>query len=196
LIPSPHQSTCVYRPRPSAGLRRGEVIGLEWNDLDMKRGEITVQRAVYRGVANTPKGGKTRTVPMTVQLRAALQGHRHLAGPRVLVAATDEGIRSAMERLTRAARLPAGTRMKRGKEVPRWRGLYHKLRHTFCTRLAMAGVPPRTIQALAGHESIETTMRYMHVAESAPAAAIAALDSAGTRRAPEEAADKKRSDAQ
>jgi hypothetical protein len=38
-------------------------------------------------------------------------------------------------------------------------------------------------------------MRYMHVAESAPAAAIAALDSAGTMRAPGEAADKKRSDA-
>jgi site-specific recombinase XerD len=56
------------------------------------------------------------------------------------------------------------------------KGKCHKLRHTFCTRLAMAGQAPRTIQALAGHVSIETTMRYMHVTRAAPAAAIAALD--------------------
>jgi integrase len=95
----------------------------------------------------------------------------------VLTGASDENIRSTMERLSRRAGLPAGTRMKRGKEVPRWLGLYHKLRHTFCTRLAMTpGVTPRTIQALAGHVSIETTMRYMHVAAEAPADAIRALD--------------------
>jgi integrase len=159
-----------------AGLRRGEVIGLEWADIDFPRGNLTVRRAVYRGVVGTPKGNAQRIIPLTPRLKAALQRHRHLAGPRVLVAATDESIRSAMERLARRAGLPAGTRMKRGKEVPRWRGLYHKLRHTFCTRLAMGGVPPRTIQALAGHVSIETTMRYMHVSARAPAEAIRALD--------------------
>jgi integrase len=162
-----------------AGLRRGEVIGLEWPDIDFGRGTLTVRRTVYRGVVGTPKGCAERTIPLTPRLKAALQAHRHVAGARVLVDATDESVRSTMERLSRRAGLPSGTRMKRGKEVPRWLGLFHKLRHTFCTRLAMAGVPPRTIQALAGHVSIETTMRYMHVSERAPADAIRALASAG-----------------
>lgn len=159
-----------------AGLRRGEVIGLEWPDIDFGRSELTVRRAVYRGVVGTTKGNAERVIPLTPRLKAALLAHRHLAGPRVLVAATDESVRSTMERLSRHAGLPAGTRMKRGKEVPRWAGLYNKLRHTFCTRLAMAGVPPRTVQALAGHVSIETTMRYMHVSARAPTEAIRALD--------------------
>jgi hypothetical protein len=62
------------------------------------------------------------------------------------------------------------------------KGKVHKLRHTFCTRVAMAGQAPRTIQALAGHVSSETTLRYMHVVESAPARAARAIR--GTRRAP------------
>ncbi|ABC81235.1 tyrosine-type recombinase/integrase [Anaeromyxobacter dehalogenans] len=161
-----------------AGLRRGETIGLEWPDIDFQAGTLTVRRAVYRGVVGTTKGNAERVVPLTERLRDALLAHRHLAGRRVLTGATDESIRSVMERLSRHAGLPAGTRMKRGKEVPRWAGLYHKLRHTFCTRLAMAGVPPRTIQALAGHVSIETTMRYMHVSARAPVEAIRALDAA------------------
>lgn len=164
-----------------AGLRRGEVLGLEWTDLDTKRGEIVVQRAVYRGVEGTPKSGESRTVPMTDRLRAALAAHRHLQGPRVIVGATDEGIRALMEKIERKAGLPSHRTTKRGR--PRYLGRFHKLRHTFGTRLAMAGVAPRTIMELMGHANIETSMRYMHVVKAAPAAAIRALD-LGTRRAP------------
>lgn len=51
----------------------------------------------------------------------------------------------------------------------------HVLRHTFCTRLAAAGVDVRTIQALAGHSSITTTMRYTHLVESKAHEAIRTL---------------------
>jgi site-specific recombinase XerD len=41
---------------------------------------------------------------------------------------------------------------------------WHVLRHTFCSHLAMRGAAPAAIQALAGHQSVTTTMRYMHLA--------------------------------
>ena len=51
----------------------------------------------------------------------------------------------------------------------------HILRHTFCSHLAMAGKPARAIQALAGHSSITTTERYMHLAPAAARDAIEGL---------------------
>jgi integrase len=60
---------------------------------------------------------------------------------------------------------------------------WHTLRQTFCTRFAMCGMPTRSIEALAGHSSITTTMRYMHVVSGATDVAIAALDAADASRA-------------
>ena len=39
----------------------------------------------------------------------------------------------------------------------------HRLRHTFCSHLAMRGAPARAIQELAGHQDLMTTQRYMHL---------------------------------
>ncbi len=152
-----------------AGLRLGEIVALEWTDIDFIRNVIQVQRAEWRGVVDRPKGGKTRLVPMTTRLAAALKAHRHLRGPRVLYSPStgEEAAQSWCQWTMSMVERRAGYEAKGG---------VHKLRHTFCTRLAMAGQAPRTIQALAGHVSIETTLRYMHVVESAPARAIAALE--------------------
>ena len=51
----------------------------------------------------------------------------------------------------------------------------HILRHTFCSHLAMRGVPAKVIQELAGHADLTTTMR-MHLAKGSKEAAIAVLD--------------------
>jgi site-specific recombinase XerD len=53
----------------------------------------------------------------------------------------------------------------------------HKLRHTFCSHLAMRGAPAKPIQELAGHANISTTMRYMHLSPGAVDQAVALLDS-------------------
>jgi integrase len=61
----------------------------------------------------------------------------------------------------------------KGLEV---QGCLHKLRHTFCSHLAMRGAPAKAIQELAGHENLMTTLRYMHLSPAARQSAIALLD--------------------
>jgi site-specific recombinase XerD len=55
-------------------------------------------------------------------------------------------------------------------------GRVHILRHTFCSRLAARNVPMLTIKELAGHQSLETTQRYMHLSQAAPREGIRALE--------------------
>jgi site-specific recombinase XerD len=52
-------------------------------------------------------------------------------------------------------------------------GSLHKLRLTFCSHLAMRGEAPKANQELAGHESLSTTLRFMHLSPSARDQAIA-----------------------
>src|SRR4029453_4948990 len=54
----------------------------------------------------------------------------------------------------------------------------HRLRHTFCSHLAMRGAPARAIQELAGHMDLATTQRYMHLIPAAIEGAIRLLDQA------------------
>ncbi len=55
----------------------------------------------------------------------------------------------------------------------------HRLRHTFCSHLAMRGAPARAIQELAGHQDLTTTQRYMHLSPAAIEGAIRLLDQRG-----------------
>ena len=56
----------------------------------------------------------------------------------------------------------------------------HRLRHTFCSHLAMRGAPARAIQELAGPQDLTTTQRYMHLSPAAIEGAIRLLDQAGS----------------
>jgi site-specific recombinase XerD len=55
-------------------------------------------------------------------------------------------------------------------------GAAHKLRHSFCSHLAMRGAPARAIQELAGHKDLTTTQRYMHLSPAAIEGAIRLLE--------------------
>jgi integrase len=60
----------------------------------------------------------------------------------------------------------------------------HVLRHTFASRLVMAGVDLRTVQELMGHKDIAMTMRYAHLSSNHKRAAMEALESRFSAKSP------------
>lgn len=150
-----------------AGLRQGEMMALEWGDVDFVAGTITVRRSSWHGIIGSTKSGRDRKVPMTERLRDALRKQRHLRGE--LVFSQQDGspfTQSAIEAALRFACKRAGLR----------RISSHVLRHTFCSHLAMRGAAPKAIQELVGHSTLTMTLRYMHLAPSALREAVALLD--------------------
>jgi integrase len=155
-----------------AGLRCGEMMALEWRDVDLARGprgQLCVARSEWKGHVSAPKGGRLRYVPLTMRLGGALRAARHLRGPRVLCDGegkplTQKVVQDVMRRVARRANLKPGV---------------HILRHSFCSHLAMRGAPARAIQELAGHQDLMTTQRYMHLSPRAIESAIGLLEPAG-----------------
>jgi integrase len=155
-----------------AGLRCGEMIALEWDDVDSQKRQLSVQRSEWKGHVTAPKGGRLRHVPLTVRLATALREHRHLRSRRVLCRAdgstlSADVVKHHVERAAKRAGLNQNG--------------VHRLRHTFCSHLAMRGAPARAIQELAGHKDLITTQRYMHLSPAALDSAIRLLESAEFR---------------
>lgn len=158
-----------------AGLRTGELIALEWPDIHLAQGYLTVRRADWRGEIGPPKGKKIRDIPLTIQLRDALEALPKHRG-RVLRRPDGEPVSEMTLRTwMRWAMAEAGFPVK-----PR-SGAKHILRHTFCSHLAMRGASAISIQELAGHVDLRTTQRYMHLAASEKRRAIGLLDKARGR---------------
>jgi integrase len=152
-----------------AGLRRGEILALEQARCDTKLGKLRVElNQVGKDVVET-KGMEFRAIPMTSRLSAAIKAHRHLRGPRLLY--SDDGgpvTASMLRKWLAAAQKAAG--------LPKASGEVHILRHTFCSHLAMRGAPVGSIQKLAGHKHLATTIRYMHLADGETDRAIRLLE--------------------
>jgi integrase len=149
-----------------AGLRCGEMIALEWGDVDLTKRQLCVRRSDWNGQVGTPKGGRQRYVPLTRRLTAALAEHRHLRSKRVFC----QDDRTPLTRQIVQNRMILAARRANVR-----RGV-HILRHTFCSHLSMRGAPPKAIQELAGHADLTMTQRYMHLSPAALDAAIGLLE--------------------
>ena len=96
-----------------AGLRVGEIVALQWADVDFGRGQFCVRHSDWRGQLTSPKNGRARWVRMTARLAAALRQHRHLRSTRVLCKehgepVTRQGAWSRVRYAARRAGLPTG----------------------------------------------------------------------------------------
>jgi len=134
------------------GMRKGEQYGLRWGDIDFDRRVITLRDT---------KNGSSRTVPMIQDVYQAFRALKALA----------------LERKDRATDRPnaapedvvfgIGDNKKwweatlKEAKVKNFR--WHDLRHTFCSRLAQAGVSLKVIQEAAGHKTIAMSARYAHM---------------------------------
>ncbi|MFY9583375.1 MAG: site-specific integrase, partial [Candidatus Acidiferrales bacterium] len=122
------------------GMRRSEQYGLRWENVNLRLGIITIPCS---------KHGERRYEPVNSQARAALESLRQQ--------------RDGSERL-----IPRGHGRRWFERAVREAGIvdfhWHDLRHTFASRLVMAGVDLRTVQELLGHKTITMTVRYSHLA--------------------------------
>ena len=154
-----------------AGLRCGEMIGLEWDHVDL--GEAPDVRPAI-GMARTCHGAEggpaaIRAVDRTSRLGAT--------GPSSSARASECSVWMMAPRSRRTSSAEYVRKAGRKAGVPASGA--HGLRHTFCSHLAMRGAPARAIQELAGHQDLTTTQRYMHLSPAALEGAIRLLEQGG-----------------
>jgi integrase/recombinase XerC len=159
-VPNPSQTILALLPK--TGLRISEICGLQVGDVQNVSG---VRAFVFRG-----KRDKQRVVPLTKSAEVTLDTHIQLTGPTKWLFTGQMGgplTPHAVRKHTRSIAL----------QNPDLQDLSpHVLRHTYATLLVARGVDLKTIQSLLGHESIETTSRYLHPTVTDLALAAARLE--------------------
>ena len=135
-------------------LRRAELTHLRWADVDLGARRLVV--ACADGF--TSKSGAERVVPLSDGACDVLRQHRAESRRRLASPARvfeHERGPVALSTLTHA--------VSRAAEAAGVRATVHGLRHTAITRLVERGVPVPVVQRVAGHGSVDVTMRYVHV---------------------------------
>ena len=150
-----------------AGLRLGDVIRLQWSDIDFSRGLI---------VRETQKTGATVYNPISDRLLDALLARRGeipdgqpLVFPedvaRLKANGNSENISREMTRLFERAGIATSKDGTTGKRISV--ASFHSLRHTFVSRLMERGVNPYYVQRAVGHSTMAMTAHYDHSAAEA-----------------------------
>jgi integrase/recombinase XerC len=150
--PAAIRDRAIFETLYSSGLRVGELVGLNWRDIDEELGMVMIRAG---------KGNKDRLVPLGEPALDALKKWKtampvawehdgpvitNLRGGRL----TTRSVEMILQRRIEAAGLTAGV-------TP------HGLRHSFATHMLGNGADLRSIQEMLGHASLATTQRYTHV---------------------------------
>lgn len=177
----------------STGLRRGELLALQWDDLDFKTGELHIRRQVQRIrrelVITEPKTrSSNRSIILPSPILDILKTCRQNSNSRWMFPSPkkeDSPLDPAAVRKKLAIVLErAGCKHVR----------FHDLRHTFATNALEHGMDIKTLSAIIGHVSSATTLNvYAHVTDEMRQSAAAKIDQAiaGAGSQPKKAAPKK-----
>ncbi len=151
------------------GLRQDELLSMTWSDVNLKvggYGEVKVR-------GELAKDREDRHIPLSATARAVLDALPRSLEPEARIFRFLALGRNKVNRMWYEALGAA----KVNEGVPRnQRITWHTLRHTFASRLVMAGVDLATVQKLLGHSKITTTMRYAHLARPHIEEAVLVLD--------------------
>ena len=144
----------------STGMRQGEILGLHWDNVDLKSGTITLLET---------KNGETRVVPLAGYALEIMRAHgkvRQLNSPFVFPSLGNTQKRWDL-------RAP-WNRALREAELVDFR--FHDLRHSAASYLAMNGATPPEIAAVLGHKTLQMVKRYAHLSEPHTRALVARMN--------------------
>ncbi len=158
----------------TTGLRRGELVGLKWTDIDLEKTTLSVSRSMDTLYGppeeKAPKRQSSRrTVVLVPEAVAALRLHRRRQAEERLAAGPAWRERDLIFPTTLGSPMLGDNLLKRNlRPLLEKAGLppltFHELRHTFATFHLASGEKPKVIQEILGHSSIKTTMdTYSHV---------------------------------
>jgi integrase len=167
---------CLYVLAVTCGLRRGELLGLKYEDIDLKRGTLQVKRSISKGKTNLPKTSKSRrSIKLSRTAMESLRRHKmHQTVLSEWVFCTHKGapissqnlLWKAWDDIRRKAQLPQGTHL-------------HQLRHTCATLLLQENVHPKLVSSLLGHSTIRQTLdTYSHVLDNMLGSVANGMDAA------------------
>jgi integrase len=163
----------------SCGLRLGELLGLQWSDVNPREGRLSIQRTFDEKTrtAKEPKSERSRrTVELPLVARNALRSHQKLALSADVKSSTwvfcdKEG------RPLRGSHVVRDSLFKVLKEANLPRIRFHDLRHTAATLMLLKGVPAITVSKILGHASVGFTLQtYGHVLPSMEQDAVKKMD--------------------
>ena len=156
----------------TTGMRRGEILGLKWRDLNLETGELNIKRQLTTKGISVPKTKSSiRTVLLPPDMLDLLREMKKTAKyDWIFPSPVKEGEPRNPTAITKRFRLM----LKRAhcKHVR-----FHDLRHTFATMALENGMDVKTLSAMIGHVSSETTLNiYSHVTDTMRAQAAVKID--------------------
>lgn len=167
------QSEAFYTLTIESGMRRGEICGLKWEDVDLAGGKVSVKRTLLKAGSNQetgpPKCGRGRSIAISPQMVALLK--RHKAEQNALKLRQGEAYADKGFVFTKDSGDPIqmnnfGQRSFADliKEAGVKKIRFHDLRHTCATLLLEADTHPKVVQERLGHANISLTLdTYSHV---------------------------------